>query len=312
MHTLRIQIILISTLCFLMGCSETPSENQTSAPSAQTSAIQSESPVVSEVSSTPEPEGIIPSATTPPIPELHGTPQPPNPSRPANLAEGLIAHYAFEGNDHSFDNQYNNYWEDMEFYFDQGVTGLGGVYIMGLNADPYIYVHPDKKIGRHFEKGFTFSTWVQINSRSDIENVARSLIQGDSFDLKQFAFYWTPGGADLILNKDSENEFWPKRLLKPRAEVQNHDWQHWVVSYDYKEVKIYFNGKLDFQADYEQALPELEKIGLSIGHTPMYILSNEERKTLPYINGMRGMMDEVRIYDRALAPEEVTQLYEYK
>ena len=183
---------------------------------------------------------------------------------------------------------------------------------MGLKADPYIYVHPDKKIGLNFQKAFTFSTWVQINSRSNIEDAAWPLVQGDSVDHFQFAFYWTPGGADLILNKDSENEFWPKRSLKPRVEVQNHDWQHWVVTYDYKKVKIYFNGQLDFQADYEQALPDLDKVDLSIGAASNYFISNEEFKSFRYVDRMRGMMDEVRIYDRALAPEEVTQLYEYK
>ena len=75
------------------------------------------------------------------------------------------------------------------------------------------------------------------------------------------------------------------------------EWHHLVGTYDGKEMKIYVNGKLEGTSDVQSgAINYPDRIFFSIGS---YKDDNED-----FVH--KGMLDEVRLYDRALTEKEVS------
>ena len=73
-------------------------------------------------------------------------------------------------------------------------------------------------------------------------------------------------------------------------------WYHVVGTYDSKEMKIYVNGKLEGTSGVQSgAINYPDRIFFSIG---AYKDDNED-----FVH--KGMLDEVRLYDRALSEKEV-------
>ena len=65
-------------------------------------------------------------------------------------------------------------------------------------------------------------------------------------------------------------------------------------------MKIYVNGKLDAAYSAKQSSIQTNNYDLRLGKIPLY--------GSPW-NQFNGLMDDVRIYNRALSAEEVKQLY---
>lgn len=82
------------------------------------------------------------------------------------------------------------------------------------------------------------------------------------------------------------------------SQVSLNTWTHVVVTYDRATMKIYINGVLDNTLSYSQPLITSGgnlRFGATLVVTP---------------NQMRGLIDEVAIYSRALRAEEIQQHYQ--
>ena len=113
----------------------------------------------------------------------------------------------------------------------------------------------------------------------------------------------------IHLSRDDESSNWSSR----RGPVKPFRWYHFAYSCDVMkpghELVSYFNGnggpidpELAFQPN-----PELPRVEASpINMTSLRIGSERTGRYFP------GLLDEVRIYDRALTVEEVQQNFEYK
>ncbi len=82
------------------------------------------------------------------------------------------------------------------------------------------------------------------------------------------------------------------------SSISNSTWTHVAATYDGEKVRIYINGVLNYEADETTAM--LANTGtLRIG-------TNSGGST-----DFAGVLDETRIYNRALTPEEITNLYRW-
>lgn len=279
-------------------------------------------PVVVAPTPTPHREFFPTSAPTPTPTPIPASPQP---ERPPNLAQGLVAHFPFENTLESINNPVYSDTRPLDklrstISFDEGIRGQA----VGLGAasGELPRIIPNGNLGEVLTQGFSFSVWCKMGlDNTDPNNpkytdLSHLLIGGTAGELvaeMPFAFYWTPGGAELILNY---TEAPPVRLFlnrrkNPRPEVQNDQWQHWAVSYDLKTINIYFNGKLDLTQAYTHPIKNMHSSKVMFVYSIGSLLSNIAQ--YGYSFGFSGGdMDELRIYNRALNPEEVQQLYEYK
>lgn len=253
----------------------------------------------------------VSSPSTTPLP----TPTAPPPERPANLAMGLLAYYPFENtlesvNNHSYDDERNTTKPSQTgIYFFKGIQGKAAAFDPDL-TETTSTMYPKGDLPKELSKGFSFSVWTRINIHHQEQG---TLILCACHSPMPFVFFWTPGGAELALNFPASYQFFLNRKKNPRPEIQNDEWQHWVASYDLKTVKIYFNGKLDHEQDYQVQLESLFNTYFSIGYTAefgrdMYMDVIDKG----YMRSFAGLLDELRIYNRVLSSEEVQQLYKYK
>lgn len=92
-----------------------------------------------------------------------------------------------------------------------------------------------------------------------------------------------------------------QRCVRSEARLEVGEWYHIVSTYDGGSQKIYINGQLDKQEDYDIST------GISTLPYPMTIGTDIYDGNPVYL---RGTMDEIRVMDIALTQAQVTALYE--
>jgi hypothetical protein len=102
-------------------------------------------------------------------------------------------------------------------------------------------------------------------------------------------------GSDGKLKIEYHNGFWQPNILIPL-----NIWQHIILVYTPGNVKVYINGEYKNKLNYTQATPD-GITGVSIGR------HNSGIGEAYYIN---GLIDEVRIYNRALSDVEIKAFYD--
>jgi len=87
------------------------------------------------------------------------------------------------------------------------------------------------------------------------------------------------------------------------ARLPKNEWSFLCGTYDESELKIYIDGKPEKSLSHRLARKQRKTaLSLWIGHRRRSVRDKH----------YSGMLDEIRIYDRALTPEEVTALYRRK
>ena len=161
----------------------------------------------------------------------------------------------------------------------------GGDYINGLDA-------------------FTISVWV----KSDSVGHDRGIIFGkdpaggdDVFGLRYDAASWaTPGGTNLI--KGAITTTGGGQAYEGKSDVQTTDWQHLVFTWKSgQQLTLYIDGELDDDPIHNDD----GKDGTISGSTKLFIGKGAKDN-----NGTSwpGLIDDVRIYDRALSEAEIAEL----
>lgn len=77
-------------------------------------------------------------------------------------------------------------------------------------------------------------------------------------------------------------------------------WYHLVMTYNESQVRLYINGTLKATQNYSSPMNTSGNSGISIG---------ESNQANGYWNHTDGKIDDVAIWDRALTPTEIQQLY---
>ncbi len=138
----------------------------------------------------------------------------------------------------------------------------------------------------------TYTDWnmVIMKRREDVVNVERAYAIGRDPDLGGLLGYWvwTDNEACLVYSDSS---------------LATGVWMHIVGVYDGAEIRLYLDGVL--QADTESCTGDV--ISYPAANNPVTIGSVPDMAPLEHF--WDGLIDDVRMYDRALSYGEVTDLY---
>jgi hypothetical protein len=140
------------------------------------------------------------------------------------------------------------------------------------------------------------SCWLNWNGI----NGEYSGITGKRDDWTNETVHW-----DLTLKRDGPYQFEAMGkgdvksfLLSPNMPVVN-EWEHFTVTYNGSEAKMYVNGKLVSQG----------KVELGLKKDAIFLLGCVEPAGVTPFN---GYLDDVRYYNRELSSEEVLEIYKYE
>ncbi len=169
-----------------------------------------------------------------------------------------------------------------------GVPGTGGS-AMSFNGSDNIIT-----INNSLTNGFdnlSVSAWFYMKPSSNYRTI---ISKG----------YHTNSVFEIRSNRDSEGPNIGSRIntvngtaSRSKTNYTNNDWHHILFSYNGLELQVYFNG---------EALDSVAITGsLIMNNHPL----NIGRNTSPQGEFMNGLIDDVRIYSRALSAQEVQTLY---
>ncbi|MES2734300.1 MAG: LamG-like jellyroll fold domain-containing protein, partial [Bacteroidota bacterium] len=213
-----------------------------------------------------------------------------------NLQNGLLACYSFTGNADDGTGHGNNGTINGASLTSDRFGNANSAYTFD-GIDDYISIQPNPFLNENY----TYSLWVSANSIPSA-GIAYRLISiggpaGDqNVDLSNNYFGttgWDGGGYDI--NSPASITAVSTGSL-PNKDV----WFHILVTRDVANVKLYINGQIFGTSSTGGRLPyygNRTKIGATIGGRSV-------------VNQFaHAKLDDIRIYDRALSTDEVTELY---
>ncbi len=151
---------------------------------------------------------------------------------------------------------------------------------------------------------FTISVWV----KSDSVGHDRGIIFGkdpaggdDVFGLRYDAASWaTKGGTNLV--KGAITTTGGGQAYEGKSDVQTTDWQHLVFTWKSGEkLTLYIDGELDDDPTHNDD----GKVGTISGATKLFVGKGAKDNNA---TSWPGLIDDIRIYDRALTEAEIADL----
>ncbi|MEM3074778.1 MAG: LamG domain-containing protein [Candidatus Pacearchaeota archaeon] len=210
--------------------------------------------------------------------------------------KNLIAYYPLNGNanDVSGNNLHGRIFGDTS-----AVGGkIGQAYKFDGNDDAIVVNHSTQF--NSISNAITVSAWVNKTSRNNLQNHQQRIVtKADNLVLYFLPNSNKPGFYLGSLSVDSKD-----KGITARSEVNLNEWNHIVGVYNSglqeDNFKIYVNGQLSNSTTVPSGKTfSLGVYNLGIGAYNVSGLDYE----------FNGTIDDVRIYDRALTPAEITELY---
>jgi hypothetical protein len=217
---------------------------------------------------------------------------PRSPAAPDDITGGLIGHWSFDdGADPTNDDSGSGHDGDLigEPTFTTTVPAAigGGTALVFDDIDDYVEVQGDEN---DFDlEQLTVAFWIKSPGFTDgYEGLvtkgddAWRIHEGDGSGYVEFHVDDAGGGGTT---------------LRSTQWITDDVWHHFAATYDGTTMVIYIDGVLDISAPASVTIPDND--------SPVTIGTNGHHTGRVF----NGLMDEVRIYDRALTAGEVAQLY---
>lgn len=170
-----------------------------------------------------------------------------------------------------------------------GATGKG------ISFSESGYINLGQIFGENVQEKITLSTWIKPTSKKEIY---QGIITHRSFSGESFALYVNPHSKEI--------EFITNGTSNARLNILNIDelwdgnWHHLVVTYNGAEKVIYLDNVALIKEDAFGKIESGWKYNLYIG-------AGSENGFTSHL--FDGLIDEVRIYNYALTPDEIGELY---
>lgn len=224
-----------------------------------------------------------------------------NSSIAAGIEDGIVAHYDFE-NSNNLGADASGNGNDLSRGGSQG-TGVKG---QGLILDGFSSLETTKVAPFSTVANFTWSVWFQVE-----DDLAGAIISKSPEG-------WLPGSMAIFKGEESFLGFDVGFVgaAEFEGEIQDGNWHHAVIVGSFPDddpigfFELYVDGSP--VAEVEAGLDELAEPDDSSfrvgGGSPGGFDPEEDGEEFPEPNTFFGNLDEVRIYDRALEPDEITEL----
>lgn len=219
------------------------------------------------------------------------------------INDGLVAYYPFSGNANDESGNKNHGIVKNAVLCPDRKGNPKGAYLFGGLAEPaYILIKNSNSL--KFENECSISLFVKPISWYGMDGWGRSTNKGaahtlfaKSHDRRGFALEYI-GSSNEIRTHFATYEAWAQKIdvgvLK--GDLLN-KWVHIVYSIGKSQVKVYINGQLKSASN---AIPNFS----TINRQDIYL-----GKFSDHWFPLNGVLDDVRIYNRALTENEVLQLY---
>ena len=221
-----------------------------------------------------------------------------------NLTQGLVAYYPFNGNanDVSGNGNHGTLYNGVSFVPDRFGSPNKAAYFDGVND--FIEVLHNGSLGRR--NAFSFVVYFKTETLSTVQTLlARRNRPTQTHAQFQAFINWSvhPGfgyGQNYSNNADCNTALiqYDVYVNTGTASIVQNQWHCVVGTFDGSTQKIYLDGVL------KESLPTPLSIMDSCTNTPMTM----GKYTDPDPQQFKGVMDEVRIYERALNQDEVSAL----
>jgi hypothetical protein len=222
----------------------------------------------------------------------------------ANLTDGLVAYYPFNGDANDYSGYNNHPIYVGATLTDDRLGNPNSAYSFAGGASNYIRVPNSSSINVNT---FTVSAWVSLN---DLET-SRTILD------KRNGQWWRNFSLNYYCASDSQPPDPPQDYLAviigdrtfaetsfsnaayAPVELVANTFYHLAATYDQTTLRLYLNGSLIGTKPIR--MPNI------IGDGDLYIGAHGDAPNYP--GRFYGVLDDVRIYNRALTQEEVQQLF---
>lgn len=237
------------------------------------------------------------------------------------LQDGLVGFYLFDGDTKDSASTSN----DLNVYGATSSEGRRSTSNPGDGSYSFngtSYLSSANNVGISGNSGRTFSLWIKVSTGQNFGNTSGGQLlgfgstgitpsggthtTGTLFSLS----YIGPNNASMAnhdINFQMNGSFIGKNFLE-RPLFGLDQWQHVVLTYDGSvgASELYLNGKLTLNSELFGSSNPLA--GLNTTDSALF-LGAGFGSSETWLNGFQGMIDDVRIYNRALTGSEVSNLY---
>lgn len=209
----------------------------------------------------------------------------------ADLTDGLVGYWSFNNCDATDDS--GNGHDGTLYGNPQCIDGINGKAFSFDGVDDYIEVPNSESLN---PSAVSFSAWFLTRSVEEPGGCKwQTLIFKKNSNYTEFESYAAGGGPKMCATTSSVSHNQVSVCSQP---LQANTWYHIAVTITSEEIRLYLNGSLN----------ETKPTGFPIDHgdRPLFFGYTGESNCGGYFN---GLMDEVRIYNRALSEAEIQELY---
>src|SRR3989344_5397538 len=220
------------------------------------------------------------------------------------LNSGLVGYWSFDGKDMANVTAYDRSGNANNGTLTNGPTRAIGKIGQGLSFDgsnDYVNVSDNANFdlgGKNFSISFWFKANEDLNTIGDIWSDRRSILQKgvDSIGLANGAYQiFFEGDVDTVLIEFSNGANWFNAQTAKTSWDAN-TWYHGVITHNQTTMSWYIDGILDSQTTRTETIQN-NNDSLRIGRFDRNAWS------------WTGLIDDVRIYNRALSADEIKRLY---
>lgn len=210
--------------------------------------------------------------------------------------KGLVAHWKFDGNLKD-STKFKNDGEAVGGK--NGITFVDAVSGKGVKLDGKSYIEVKDSDSLDLTDKFTFSFWVykdEMRKKENMDGGVPYIIKNneEGYDFPYGVYEWwemTPGIT--FCDEDGADD------IHSEKQVDIQKWTMISVTYDGKTMKIY--------RDKEMVKSELKGVSLINSEQPLYIGFGH---FMTVDNYFKGVLDDMRIYNKALTYSEIEDLYD--
>jgi len=227
----------------------------------------------------------------------------------AEISEGLIAHYKFDG-DIKDSSEYNNQGiENGNIQYVDAISGKGlklsGINSTGGTQNPD-HVKVNKSVNLQLQNALSVSYFVRIDGNmqqtsANCSGDAVEWIYGNVLTIRgnrnTFYFNESEYSSSLLMDKGKG-----LNVVELPTVFQSFRHTAYVINGNY--IKIYINGVLLSEGEGIINFNDLENMDLHIG-----VQESSSTSCLTYWYPLDGVIDDLRIYNRVLTDCEIIQLY---
>jgi hypothetical protein len=209
----------------------------------------------------------------------------------ANLTDGLVAYYPFNGNANDLSGNGNDGTEHGTPSYSEGAFGQA----ISYNGSSYISL-PTQPVSNLFYDTWTISFWAKAQSQDDVPSFGFANSGNANKDNPVHSY----GNANGIVGIGDGSQ---PQILVPLPDSTAYNWTHYVVLDDGVDYSIYVNGQLYYSEPIE--------VDPWSSSDRTFLIGQSGFGVVPWVDNVDyflGSMDEFRIYKSALTAQEIRQL----